>query len=249
MPLRALFTVAMLSLSLTLLSTTLLAQHASGGGGFSGGGGSHASSGGFSSGSSGSSASSHTSSGSSSGAHSSTTSSPSSRTGSTPPSRVSEPNSGAKSAPKSESPDSESAKNEKKGFWGFLHKKPEPKSDLVTRTKWPIGCKKGEACHVCSTGGLRNAGSGCVSPVNTCSAGLVWNGFSCGVRSQVNDCGHLADQLAAQQRQMQGQSDPGQSAFYQLLRRQYEACLARSGYHSARYNSPFANFGDPLDTR
>jgi hypothetical protein len=240
MPLRALFTVAMLSLSLTLLSTTLLAQHASGGGGFSGGGGSHASSGGFSSGSSGSSASSHTSSGSSSGAHSSTTSSPSSRTGSTPPSRVSEPNSGAKS---------ESPSNEKKGFWGFLHKKPEPKSDLVTRTKWPIGCKKGEACHVCSTGGLRNAGSGCVSPVNTCSAGLVWNGFSCGVRSQVNDCGHLADQLAAQQRQMQGQSDPGQSAFYQLLRRQYEACLARSGYHSARYNSPFANFGDPLDTR
>jgi hypothetical protein len=245
MPLRALVTAAILVLSTILLSTTLLAQHSSGGGGFSGGGGSHASSGGFSSASSGSSASSHTSSGSSSSAHSSTTGSPSSRTGSATPSRVSEPKSGAKS----ESPSHESPNLEKKSFWGFLHKKPEPKSDLVTRTKWPIGCKKGEACRVCPTGGMRNAGGACVSPVNTCSAGQVWNGASCGLRSQWNDCSRLADQLTAQERQMQGQSDPGQSAFYQLLRRQYEACLARSGYHSAGYASPFANLSDPLTTR
>jgi hypothetical protein len=231
MPLRALVIAAIL-----FLSTTLLAQHSAAGGG----GGSHASSGGgFSGASSGSAASSHTSSGNSSSSHSSTTASPSSRAGSTTPSRVSEPKSG-----KSESPS-----NEKKGFWGFLHKKTEPKSDLVTRTKWPIGCKKGEACRVCPTGGMHNAGGGCVSPVNTCSAGQAWNGTSCGARSEANDCSRLADQLAAQQRQMQGQSDPGQSAFYQLLRRQYEACLARSGYHSAGYASPFANLGDPLTTR
>jgi len=62
---------------------------------------------------------------------------------------------------------------------------------------------------------------------NMCRAGQSWNGFACGTQYWFNDCRALADQLAAQERQMRGQNDPGQSLRHQLLQNQYEQCLKR----------------------
>jgi len=62
---------------------------------------------------------------------------------------------------------------------------------------------------------------------NVCRSGQSWNGFACGTQYWFNDCRALADQLAAQERQMRGQNDPGQSLRHQLLQNQYEQCLKR----------------------
>jgi len=64
---------------------------------------------------------------------------------------------------------------------------------------------------------------------NVCPSGLPLNGFACGVQYRFNDCSALAEQLAAQERQMRGQNDLGQALFYRLLRQQYESCLAPYG--------------------
>jgi hypothetical protein len=60
-----------------------------------------------------------------------------------------------------------------------------------------------------------------------CPKGSVFNGFGCSSPYVFRDCSALANQLAAQQRHMQGQSDPGQALIYRLLREQYESCAMR----------------------
>jgi hypothetical protein len=69
--------------------------------------------------------------------------------------------------------------------------------------------------------------SASVVPARSCAKRAVFNGFSCGLPYVFNDCGALANQLAAQRRHMQGQSDPGQALIYRLLREQYESCALR----------------------
>ncbi len=184
--------------SLLLVSATLLAQHSAGGGG--------SSSGGFSGGSShggsgaGGGGSSHVSSGGGSGSASSI-----GRTGQAT----------AASNARAHAPES-GAKPEKKGFFSSLwHKKEPPQSSF------------------CGGRESRNASGACLSSAQThsCPKGTVWTGFGngyCGTGYHFNDCSVLASQLAAQQRHMQGQSDPGQSLFYRLLSEQYQSCLGRS---------------------
>jgi len=100
----------------------------------------------------------------------------------------------------------------------------------VSSFKPPIGCKKGEVC-TCFGGGSRNASGQCgfQPQVFACSAGWGWNGYACAAQYWSNDCRGLAQQLAAQRQQMQGQSDYGQSLRYRLLRQQYQQCLMRYG--------------------
>jgi hypothetical protein len=71
-----------------------------------------------------------------------------------------------------------------------------------------------------------------------CPKGSVFNGFSCSSPYVFRDCSALANQLAAQQRHMQGQSDPGQALIYRLLREQYESCALRHPSFGT-YNSAF----------
>jgi len=65
---------------------------------------------------------------------------------------------------------------------------------------------------------------------NVCAFGQSWNGFACGGQYWFDDCSALANQLEAERRHMQGQSDPGRALFHRLLLQQYESCLARYGY-------------------
>jgi hypothetical protein len=192
------------------VSATLFAQHTSGGGGsasFGGSSGSGASHGSYSGGSvsSASSASSRSSSSGASHVASSGVSSPSSKL---PPGK------GA----------AEPQKNTSRSFFHpFRKPKPVPSADFRRR----VPCLK-EPCGICP----RNGKGSCTVASNVCGAGQSWNGFACGSPFRFSDCGSLADQLAAQERQMRGQSDPGQMLFYRLLRRQYESCLARPGFRA-----------------
>ncbi len=235
-------------------STTLLAQHSSGVGGSSSGG---SSSGGSSRGSSASSGS-YSSSGSShvnsAGSHGSSRGS-----GSTSSSSVRTDRGKASSSGHDRS---SNVKPEKKSFFAFLrHRKPPPKSSLETDAKRPIRCKKGQTCTVCTAGENRNAAGVCISQAQVlpCPPAQVWNGFACGARYSVNDCGALAAQLAQQERQMrsartaqqpncsldsvsqecadlQGQSGR-ESLRYRLLQEQYDQCMARSGSYAFRRTS------------
>lgn len=197
--------------AILLASVTLLAQHSSGGGSSSGG----SSHGGYSGGgSSASSASGHTSSASAS--HIVSTSAASRQ-----------PSSFSKSPPANEK-----ASPEKKNSRSFLHpfRKPQPVQSVGS--KRPAPCLKGK-CPVCPPGGSRNGTGACGLSVvanNMCRGGQSWNGFACSTQYWFNDCSALANQLAAQQRRMRGQSDPGQALVYRLLRQQYESCLARYGF-------------------
>lgn len=207
-------------ISILLLSAALIAQHASGGGGsasFSGSSGSGGSHGGYSggSGSSASSTSSHSSSssfshGASTGAvssHSSVSSSASSKVSST-------------STKGSASPEQKSSRS---FFHPFRKSKPVQSAEF----RRPIPCLRG-SCATCPSGQARNGKGACVIASNSCSTGQSWNGFSCGVAQDwFNNCRALEDQLTAQERQMQGQHDPGQSLRHQQLRNQYEQCLRR----------------------
>jgi len=191
--------------AILLVSATLLAQHSSGGGSSSGG----SSHGGYSGGSSASSASSHTSSASAS--HVGSTGAAASHLSSSSKS----PSIKANAAP------------EKKSSRSFLH--PFRKPVQSAEFKRPAPCRKGP-CPICPPGESRNGNGACGPPVvasNVCRAGQTWNGFACGTQYWFNDCRALADQLAAQERQMRGQNDPGQSLRHQLLQNQYEQCLKR----------------------
>jgi len=89
-------------------------------------------------------------------------------------------------------------------------------------------------CAVCPPGTSRNGKGACVSSVvesNACQPGQFGNGFACGTQFWFNDCRALADELAAQQRQMGGQVDAGQSLRYQLLKEQYDRCLERYRFY------------------
>lgn len=197
--------------SILLVSATLLAQHSSGAGGSSSGASHSSYSGG--SNASVSSASSHNSSGSAS--HVASTGagtshpSPSTKLSST----------------------KENAAPEKKSSRSFLHPFRKPKPVQSAEFKRPAPCLKGP-CAVCPPGESRSGKGACMVASNVCSPGQSWNGFACGLPYRFNDCGALADQLAAQQRQMRGQSDAGQVLVYRLLRQQYESCLARPGSRS-----------------
>jgi hypothetical protein len=222
--------------SILYVSVTAFAQHSSGGGssgGHSGGGSSSSSSSSHSSSTSSSSHStSHSTSSSRSSASESSSSAPSSA-------KDAARTASAKSEIKSRNAKRESltpgnaksanATPEKRRFFSFLRsRKPVPKP--ATTAKFPpFPCKKGMNCPVCP-GGTRGARGQCVSeaPVS-CSAGLVWNGFGCGVQSRLGNCQALADQLEAERQQMQGQVDPAESLRYRMLREQYERCMRRYG--------------------
>jgi hypothetical protein len=189
-----------------LLSVTLMAQHSTGGGsshgGSSGASSSFSAHGGFSGGS-GASVSNHNSGSSASHA------------GGTSPS------------PSSKASSKENASPEKKNSHSFLH--PFRKASPVQRAafKHPAPCLKGRPCP-CPTGGSHFGGA-CVPANNGCQAGQSWNGLTCGVPYWSNDCNALAEQLAAQREQMQGQSDYGQSLRLRMLQQQYQQCLSRFG--------------------
>jgi len=74
-------------------------------------------------------------------------------------------------------------------------------------------------------------------PSNGCQRGQSWNGLTCGVPYWSNDCSALAQQLAEQRQQMQGQSDYGQSLRLRLLQQQYEQCLNRSRFGSYPFSA------------
>jgi len=193
--------------AILFVSATLLAQHSSGAGGSSSGGSHSSSSGGSSS-----SASSHNS--------------------SSPASHVARTGTAAShSLPSAKLPSSTvSAAPEKKGFRAFL-RHPFKKSVPVQTAEFKRRPCRKEPCAVCPPGGSSNGGA-CALPSNVCSTGQVWNGFACGTQYRFNDdCRALLDQLVAQQQQMRGQNDPGQSLRYQSLRQQYEQCLERSRFH------------------
>jgi hypothetical protein len=194
--------------AILLISATLPAQHSSGAGGGSSSGGSHGSySGGSSSGGSVSSASSHAFSSSASHAGSASTVSQSSSTKS-PSSRLSS--------------SKENAAPEKQSSRSFFHPFRKAKPVQNAEFKTPVPCLKAP-CGVCPRGQSRNGA--CALTSNACSAGQSWNGFSCGV---FNNCNMLAEQLVDQRRQMQSQSDYGQSLRYRLLQNQYDECMMRS---------------------
>jgi hypothetical protein len=201
--------------TILLVSAALLAQHSSGGGSSSGG----SSHGGYSGGSSASSASSHTSIASAS--HIGSTSAASRQ-----------PSSFSKSPPANEK-----ASPEKKNSRSFLHpfRKPQPVQSAGFNR--PAPCLKGK-CPVCPPGESRRGTGACGPPVvanNMCRPGQSWNGFACGTQYWVSDCRTLADQLAAQERQMRGQNNPGQSLRHQLLQNQYEQCLKRYSFQPFGY--------------
>ena len=217
--------------AILFVSATLLAQHSSGAGGSSSGGSHSSSSGGSSSSSS---ASSHIS--SSSASHVASTGvatshlSPSTKLSSAKLPSAKLPSAKVNAAP------------EKQGFRSFL-RHPFKKSVPVQTAEFKRRPCRKAPCAVCPPGESSNGGA-CVLPSNICSTGQVWNGFACGTQYRFNDdCRALLDQLAAQQRQMRGQDDPGQSLRYQSLRQQYEQCLERSRFHG--YSSA-ALFDAPL---
>lgn len=212
---------ALVIVSLLFVSSPLIAEHSSGGGG-SVSSGSSASSGG----SSGSSSHSSSSGGSSSGASSSSRSSGSSHNSSTSASHFASTRTGTSSSPSSKLSPRENATQEKKvgrSFWHPFRKTNRPVADY----RRPIGCVKGR-CPICPPGHSRNGGA-CIVTSASCAAGQPWNGFGCGTQYWSNDCASLANQLAAMRRQMQGQNDAGQSLIYRTLQSQYESCLARYG--------------------
>lgn len=207
------------SLLFIFLSVSVLCQHSSGAGGYSGGVSAGGYSGGGFSGVSGvsSSGSSHSgggSSASSSGASHSSSYAPSSG-------RTQGEKTGSNTVRTNDRVWVPNAKPEKHGLFGFLHhKKPEQRTAVFVP---PIHCKKGQNCGVC-----RKTGT-CVVETS-CANGLVWNGFSCNSQyAWWNDCARIANQLAATRRQMHGQNDPGLSLIYSMLLRQYQSCLARYG--------------------
>jgi len=225
MRLSALVTVAILFLSLALVS-----QHSTAGGGSSSSGGY---SGGYSGGAS--SGSSHSGGSSSSGSYSGASSSHASSGGNSGGTRDSGSvsSSGGRTDRGRTGPSAVRSSNEharfsndrpeKKGFFSFFrHKKPEPKSVAFIP---PIRCRRGQNCRIC--GGTR---SGACIVETSCAAGSVWNGISCGPQyAWWSDCSDLANQLAGMRRQMQGRNDPGQSLMYRVLLSQYESCMERFG--------------------
>jgi hypothetical protein len=203
--------------TILLVSATLLAQHSSGGGGSSSGGSHGGYSGG--SGSSVSSASSHTSSSSASYVGGASTASHSS------------------SSSKSPSP-KENAATEKQSSRSLFH--PFRKAKLVQSAEFksPAPCLKAP-CAVCPPGQSRSGNRACAVVSNACSSGQVWNGFSCGAQGWFSDCNALARELAEQRRQMQSQSDYGQSLRYRMLQNQYDQCMrrSRSGFGAYAFNN------------
>jgi hypothetical protein len=212
--------------AILLVSATLFAQHTSGtsssssssAGSFSGSSGSGASHGSYSDGSSSSArpVSSHNS--SSSASHVASTGTAASH-----------------SSPSAKSPSTrQNAAPERKSFRSFL-RHPFRKTKPVQRAEFrrPVPCLKAP-CAVCPPGESSNGKGGCVSSVvesNACQPGQFGNGFACGTQFWFNDCRALADELAAQQRQMGGQVDAGQSLRYQLLKEQYDRCLERYRFY------------------
>jgi hypothetical protein len=212
--------------SILLVSTVLFAQHTSGSSSASFSGSSSA-------------AASHSSGGSfaaSSGSHYASTSSTHTSAASASSHSQSTRVSTTKGAPQPE----------RKSTRSFFHpfRKPKP----VEHAQFPRRpCFKGN-CSICPPGQSANGRGLCVVMANTCQAGLVWNGFSCGQNWWFNDCSYLAAQLAAQRRHMQGLNDPGQSLIYQTLRTQYDSCLARGGFEGFGGFSFYAlNDGSFLD--
>jgi hypothetical protein len=207
-----------LVVSILLVSITLFGQHTSGtgaGGGFSGSSNAGASHSGYSSGFSLSAGSASSHSSGSSGSH---------VTGTSP--TASNRASSSKVSSSKENVVKQSAPTETKSSRSFFHPFRKPKPIQSTEFKRPAPCFKG-SCAVCPPGELRSGKGACMIASNSCSAGQTWNGFACSTQPWFNNCRALADQLAAQEQQMRGQNDPGQSLRHQQLRNQYEQCLRR----------------------
>jgi len=187
--------------AILLVSTTLPAQHFSGGGGSSAGA-SHSS---YSGGPSSAANNPYFSSSVSHSASPSTSSHPSTS--------YKSPSTKAKTAPEKEG----------SSFWHPFRK---AKPVQTAEVKSPVLCFKGP-CAVCPRGQSRNGAGACVIASNACPAGQSWNGFACGTQGLV-DCRDLAQQLAAEREQMRGESDYGQSLRYRLLQEQYQQCLMRA---------------------
>lgn len=206
--------------SILFVSSTLVAQHtlssvsSASSGGPSGSAASHSSYSGGSS-SSARSASSHNS--SSSASHVASTGAASSR--SLPSFKV--------------SPTRENAIPEKHGARTFWHPFRKPRPVRTSEFHRPR-CLK-QPCAVCPPGGSRRSGA-CVVASNVCAPGQSWNGFACGAQFWFHDCSDLAGQLVAQEQQMRGRNDPGQSLIYRVLLSQYESCMASFG------RSPLGSF-------
>jgi hypothetical protein len=117
---------------------------------------------------------------------------------------------------------------DKKGrsfFHPFRKPKPVEKVEFIR----PQPCWR-KPCAVCPPGQSRNGRGACVAAIltNNCLSGPYGSGLFCGAPYWLsNRCKVLADELAAQERRMQGQNDPGQSLEYERLRAQYAQCLAR----------------------
>jgi hypothetical protein len=192
-----------------LVSATLLAQR---GGGSSSGGSSGGAS--YSGGGSSSAGSSHASSGGSSGGSISSSSARSSGSFSSARSSGSASASSGRTGQATAGSNARthapesSAKPEKRSFFSSLWHKKEPPKSVS------------------------------LARAQRCPKGSVFNGFSCSSPYVFRDCSALANQLAAQQRHMQGQSDPGQALIYRLLREQYESCALRHPSFGT-YNSAF----------
>jgi hypothetical protein len=198
--------------AILLVSITLLAQHSSGGGGGSSHGGSSSSGSSHSSFAGGSSVSGHSS--GSSPSHAGSTGAASSH--SSPASKLSSTK--------------EIVSPEKKSSRSFFHPFKKAKPVESAEFKRPASCLKGRTCPVCPPGGSHFGGA-CRVASNGCLAGQSWNGFSCGAGYWSNDCNALAEQLAAERQEMQGQNDYGQSLRLRMLQQQYEQCLRRFGYY------------------
>ncbi len=192
--------------ALLLVSVTLLAQHSSGGGGFSGSHGGYSGCSGFSA----SSANTHSTSSAASHVSSPSSSSPSSKVSSST---------------------RENASPEKKSSWSLLHPFRKSNPPQKAAFKRPAPCLKG-FCTPCPSGEARNGKGACVIESNACSYRQSWNGFSCGLPYWSNDCDALAQQMVTQRRQMKGQNDYGQGLRLRMLQDQYEQCLRRYGSYA-----------------
>jgi hypothetical protein len=227
---------ALVIVSILLLSPTLIAQRTSSSGSSASSGGSSSSGASHSSYSGGSSSSASSASSHNSG---SSASSVSSRNSTLSANSVRSHNSGdstshvasstatSRSVPTFKMLSKETANPEKhwpRTFWHPFRKATPVRTSEFRR---PPRCLK-QPCAVCPGGGSRHGGE-CGIANNVCAGGQSWNGFSCSPQYWFRDCSALARQLEAQERQMRGRNDPGQSLIYQTLRNQYEQCMARFG--------------------
>jgi len=193
-----------------IMSTMVLAQHTSGGSGSGGGSSSHGASSG------GSFSASHSSGGFGS-------------SGSSAP--IAAPVSKSSSSIAIKSPyvkqDAQAGKASGHSFFHPMRKaQPAEKTGFIR----PQTCWR-KPCGVCPSGQSRNGRGACVPVSETCLANPLSLGLYCSTSDWwANQCGALANELAAEHQRLHGRHYLGDSVQYQRLKEQYEECLQRMGY-------------------